>query len=713
MSNIQSQLNKVLSTVGKLTSSFKSFQQHQKKLVGSVDEIYNQFKKLDKTVEGLKPIVGYAQETARMRADIKAYNQTIKQSLAVQKNSTKVVQVNTASQSANIIQTTQNIRQENSSSKKNKFNLGVSGNITNNFTLLDKLIININPKITILFGTLKKIKAVLKFPSSLVKASFQVLINSIKIFGSVGIRIFGSLRVSLRIFGILSIQIFGALKIRLNLFGKIGIRVFRLLRIGLNIFGQLGVRIFGSLKISLNIFAQLGIRIFGSLRISLSIFGQLGVRVFSYLGSSFNILGSVGGKVFGFLRNSLNTLFSSSNKIGIFIRLRKGIGRLGNIGQQVFSFLGNGINILASVGVKGLSFLSRAFSVLGKAMLFIGRAMMANPILAIIGVIAMAAIYIWQSWETLGPKFTALWENIKNVCSNAWQGIKDRVGAAWEGIKSYFMDGGLIGLIYQNWDTIKQSASETWGSVKAKIGEVWGSVKQNTLEIWESVKKSISDKWSEIVADAQSIPEKLKAAGSAMIDSLLIGIQEKWENLKSKFASITDWFKSWWSGDDKEEITVKTSQEITKSDASQQAKQITQHDKGGFIPAGKLGLVGEYGPEIINGPVNVTSRKNTAKLAALGLGVSLMSLPVAAQDAPLHAQSLPAHAYEEVQAKRERSQPQQYSGVAPQYNIYVYSTQGQSAQDIARVVRQELEQKERMHQARMRSSLSDRGEDFS
>ncbi|MBD1229447.1 phage tail protein, partial [Xenorhabdus griffiniae] len=272
-----------MSTVGKLTSSFKSFQQHQKKLVGSVDKIYNQFKKLNKTVEGLKPIIGYAQETARMRADLKAYHQTIKQSFSARQNSSQVMQVSAASQSANIIQTTQIIRQESSSSEKNEFNLGMTGNMTNNFKLLDKLVININPKITILFGTLKKIKTVLKFPTNSVKASFQILINSIKIFGSVGIRVFGSLRVSLRIFGILSIQTFGTLKVRLNIFGKIGIRIFGSLRIGLNIFGQLGIRIFGSLRIGLNIFGQLGVRIFGSLRIGLNIFGQLGIRIFGSL----------------------------------------------------------------------------------------------------------------------------------------------------------------------------------------------------------------------------------------------------------------------------------------------------------------------------------------------------------------------------------------------------------------------------------------------
>ncbi|MGI0119684.1 hypothetical protein [Zooshikella sp. RANM57] len=43
-------------------------------------------------------------------------------------------------------------------------------------------------------------------------------------------------------------------------------------------------------------------------------------------------------------------------------------------------------------------------------------------------------------------------------------------------------------------------------------------------------------------------------------------------------------------------------------------------DKGGNIPAGKFGLVGEYGPELINGPVNVTSRKDTAKMLSEGGG---------------------------------------------------------------------------------------------
>ena len=46
-----------------------------------------------------------------------------------------------------------------------------------------------------------------------------------------------------------------------------------------------------------------------------------------------------------------------------------------------------------------------------------------------------------------------------------------------------------------------------------------------------------------------------------------------------------------------------------------QLRSVTMHDKGGRIPAGGLGIVGEYGPEIIEGPAQVTSRRKTAELA--------------------------------------------------------------------------------------------------
>lgn len=51
------------------------------------------------------------------------------------------------------------------------------------------------------------------------------------------------------------------------------------------------------------------------------------------------------------------------------------------------------------------------------------------------------------------------------------------------------------------------------------------------------------------------------------------------------------------------------------------------YDKGGQIPSGQYGIVGEYGPEIVHGPANVTSRKDTAKKLGGG-GGNLTIAPV-------------------------------------------------------------------------------------
>lgn len=43
-------------------------------------------------------------------------------------------------------------------------------------------------------------------------------------------------------------------------------------------------------------------------------------------------------------------------------------------------------------------------------------------------------------------------------------------------------------------------------------------------------------------------------------------------------------------------------------------------DNGGYIPDGKLGIVGEYGPEIVQGPVAVTGRKTTESILSSASG---------------------------------------------------------------------------------------------
>ncbi|TDB60728.1 phage tail tape measure protein [Photorhabdus khanii subsp. guanajuatensis] len=287
------------------------------------------------------------------------------------------------------------------------------------------------------------------------------------------------------------------------------------------------------------------------------------------------------------------------------------------------------LTLFGSAGVRALGFVGNALKMLGSTMMIVGRLMMANPILAIIGLISMAAVYIWQNWETLGPKFS---------------------------------------------------------------------------QLWESIKISISDKWNEIITGIMSLPDKFKEFGTAIVNSLLDGINEKWEALKKKLTSLSDYIPEWMRPWDD------ASKGVSNNISPDVSAVLPKHDKGGIIPAGKFGIVGEYGPEIVSGPVNVISRLQTAKLAAVAaFSLSVMAPSTAARTAPLHIQSLPIYAYPQIQEKVDKKQIQ-YRNESPVYHINIYGAPGQSAQDIAAAVRRELDDRERKQQARLRSSYSDRGE---
>lgn len=130
------------------------------------------------------------------------------------------------------------------------------------------------------------------------------------------------------------------------------------------------------------------------------------------------------------------------------------------------------------------------------------------------------------------------------------------------------------------------------------------------------------------------------------------------------------------------------------------------YDSGGYIPRRQFGIVGENGPEIVNGPANVTSRRNTAALAAVVAG--MMGVAAApAELPPLHPLALPAKGGEAI-VSRAATVPLVQRIEAPT-QIIIQTQPGQSAQDIAREVARQLDERERRLKAKARSNYSDQG----
>ncbi|HEI7947120.1 TPA: phage tail tape measure protein [Morganella morganii] len=363
---------------------------------------------------------------------------------------------------------------------------------------------------------------------------------------------------------------------------------------------------------------------------------------------------------------------------------------------------------LSVLGIKGagaFGLLAKGLKAVGLALFGIGKALLTNPLFLAAAAIAAIAYAIYKNWDTIvaffkkiwaevvrifssawdsiSAYYSGMWTSISNACSAAWNWITNIVTGAWAAIKNFFLQYSLPGIIYRNWDGIKKYMSE----------------------LWETVKTTIKTKWDQIITDIQNLPATMKQAASDMIDNVINGINEKWEDLKNKFAEIKqmakdaltpDWLKEA-KQDPKFVAAVEATKQSTTTGGIRNAnwtipdkKFAGAYDSGGHIPRGQWGIVGENGPEVVDGPANVTGRKNTAALAMLAL--STLSQPIAAAPAQTAGGSV-SSAYSSQQ------------NAAPVINIY--PTPAHSAQDIAREVARQLDAHARRQQASHRSGYSD------
>lgn len=101
-----------------------------------------------------------------------------------------------------------------------------------------------------------------------------------------------------------------------------------------------------------------------------------------------------------------------------------------------FAVLGRVLMVAGFVKLFGLGpGLATFFSVIGKAVMFIGRAFIMNPIALTLVAIGLAAYTLWKNWDTIGPKIKKTWSDI---CDH----IYGWVAGLWEKIKSIFHIGG-------------------------------------------------------------------------------------------------------------------------------------------------------------------------------------------------------------------------------------------------------------------------------
>lgn len=215
-----------------------------------------------------------------------------------------------------------------------------------------------------------------------------------------------------------------------------------------------------------------------------------------------------------------------------------------NLGLSGLSFAFGGVMKLVSVGTKVFQGLTSALGFVSKAVLFIGRLFLANPMLLAIAAIATAAFLIYKYWDTIKAFFTRLWAQVTRVFRQAW-----------EGIKGLFFNYTPAGLIIQHWSKITAWFGGLWDKLKAIFKTGWDAIKYLffnytphglVIKHWDKIRAWFTGLWTKVKA--------IFRAGWDGIKSLFLNytphglVIKHWDKIVAWFANLWSWVKAIFNG---------------------------------------------------------------------------------------------------------------------------------------------------------------------
>lgn len=289
-------------------------------------------------------------------------------------------------------------------------------------------------------------------------------------------------------------------------------------------------------------------------------------------------------------------------------------------------------------------------------------------------------------------------------------------------------------LVWKYWDRVK-----AWFSgFLEELKPAWEAIKDLFAPLapvfeWIGDKIKAAIKWvKDFITPVKSTNEELKAAeesgrkfGRAISDGIITAIdkiKELWGwlvDIKNNVLNIGDNAISWV----KEKIGWNSNPDTTNTLPIMPVPGLLPspyampfggyHDSGGTLAAGRWGIVGERGPEVITGPASIMSRSRTAGLADLAMSFPALLMDSVQAMFPLQSpETLPLHPhaiFAGADSPAGRHHNDHYSdSVMLQPVIHIHAAPTQNAQDIADMVMRALKKEQRRAAVRSRSTYRDR-----
>ncbi|MFV0408677.1 MAG: phage tail tape measure protein [Paracoccus sp. (in: a-proteobacteria)] len=422
-----------------------------------------------------------------------------------------------------------------------------------------------------------------------------------------------------------------------------------------------------------------------------------------------------------------------------------GLGAITTVLAPVLVGLGSlvGSWAVASYGATRLALVLRslapAFRLVGQAVLWMSRALLANPIGLAIATIAGGAYLIYRNWDRVGPWFGRLFGNIRVFAGGLAQFFRgaftgDMTAAVaglkriWEGLTGYFRSlwAGIAGVFRAAWNGTIRPITDKLG-VTDDIIRAWNALSAALQAALAAIGNAFSAAWNGYIRPAidglfsisgvGAVWEAVQSAIGAVLDALSAKFAAVW----AVISPVIDALK--WARDKGSEaiaalnggpsgpgaVTVK-GQTLPNggagefiSDGVGGFKQVPARAQGGGFGPGPL-LVGERGPEVRFESAAGFIANNGALRGMLTMMERIRALMQSAGASVASGAAIgvdPASAMTPAGTGRARQ-----VNYTPHYNIVINGS-GLSPAELRGVVRQELRARDQQAHADMRRLMHD------
>lgn len=249
-------------------------------------------------------------------------------------------------------------------------------------------------------------------------------------------------------------------------------------------------------------------------------------------------LGSIDwGGIFGALGDGILNILSGINDFLV-----------GVIGNETAVGIIEGLGISFGILTAALAIANGVISIYSTVMAIADAvtAPLAGTIIIVIAAIAAfiaIGILLYQNWDTICEKATEIWGAIKEFISNAINKVKETITNVINKVKEIWNNvwDGIKTKVSNIWEGIKTTVSNTVNGIKTGISNALNSIKSTWNSIWTSLKTTVTNIFSGIWSTIKGVINSILGGIEGMANGVIKGINKVIQAMNGLSFDIPDW----------------------------------------------------------------------------------------------------------------------------------------------------------------------------